>query len=44
MPETVFYIVAEYPQVKHVASEVNSPGVHEHGAEERQEITSGIGQ
>jgi hypothetical protein len=44
MPETVFHIVAEDPQVKHVAPEVNPPGVHEHGTEERQEITAGIGK
>jgi len=44
VPETVFHIIAEDPQVKHVAEEVNPPGVHEHGSEERQEITAGIGQ
>jgi hypothetical protein len=44
VPETVFHIVAKDPQVKHVAPQVDPPGVHEHGSEEGQEITAGIGK
>jgi len=44
MPETIFHIVAEDPQVQHVASQVKPPGMHEHGSEERRKITSGIGK
>jgi hypothetical protein len=43
VPETVFHIVTEDPQVKHVTSQVNPPGMHEHGSEERQKIAEGIG-
>jgi hypothetical protein len=44
MPETVFHIITEDPQVKHVAQEVNPASVHEHGGEDRQEITTGVGK
>jgi hypothetical protein len=30
VPETVFYIVTEDPKVKHVTSQVNPAGLHEH--------------
>src|SRR5450830_50792 len=40
----VFHIVTEDPQVKHVASEVNPSGVHEHGSEDGQETGAGIGK
>jgi len=30
--------------IRFVASEVNPPGMHEHGSEERRKITEGIGQ
>src|SRR5450759_2043827 len=40
----VFHIVAEDPQIKHVASEVNPSGVHEHGSEDGQEPRAGIGK
>jgi hypothetical protein len=42
--ETVFYIVTEDPQVKHVASQVKPSGVHEHGREDGQKISAGIGK
>jgi hypothetical protein len=42
MPETVFYIVAEYPQVEHVAAQMKPAGVHEHGREEGQGISDGV--
>jgi hypothetical protein len=44
VPKTVFHIVAKDPQVKHVASQVKPPGMHEHGGKERQKISNGIGQ
>jgi hypothetical protein len=44
MPETVFHIITEDPHVKHVAQEMNPPCVHEHGSEDRQEITAGVGK
>jgi len=42
--ETVFHIVAKDPQVKQVASKVNPPGMHEHGSEESQKISGGVGK
>ncbi len=30
MAELVLYVVAEYPEVKHVAAYVHQPAVHEH--------------
>jgi hypothetical protein len=42
VPETVFHIVTEDPQVQHVASQVKPPGMHEHGREDRQTIAEGI--
>ena len=44
MPKPVFHVVAEDPQIKQVAAQVNPPGMHEHGREERHKISAGIGQ
>src|SRR5450759_5280142 len=40
----VFHIVAEYPQVKHVSSQMNPAVVHEHRSEDGQETGAGIGK
>ena len=36
MPQTVFEVVAENPQVEHVAEDVHDAAVHEHRADERE--------
>ncbi len=42
MPEAVFDIVAEDPQVQHVAAEVQPTAMHEHGAENGCDVGSRI--
>jgi hypothetical protein len=44
MPKTIFDVVSKDPQVKHVTSQVEPPGMHEHGSEEGQKFTPGIGK
>ena len=44
MSETIFYVVAENSQVKHVSSNVEQTGVHEHGSEQCREISAGVGK
>src|ERR1041384_6377714 len=44
MPETVFDIVTEDPQVQHVAAEGTPPGVRESGREEAQKAAAGVSQ
>jgi len=43
MAESVFDVVAEDPEVKHVAEDMENPPVHEHGREERQGGVDGLG-
>jgi hypothetical protein len=42
--ETIFHIVAEDPQVKHITQEMQPPCMHEHGCEKRWEISNRICQ
>jgi len=42
--KTILYIVTENPQVKHVSSNVEQTGVHEHGSEQRRKISSWVGK
>jgi hypothetical protein len=44
VPETILDIVPKDPQVEHVATQVEPPGMHEHGGEQRQKIGAGIGE
>jgi hypothetical protein len=39
MPEVVFNIVAENPEIKHVTRYMQPTGVHEHRGKQRQKIT-----
>ena len=41
--EAVLDVVAEDPQVEHVAAQVQPAAVHEHGAEHRGDVAGGIG-
>jgi len=43
MAESVFDVIAEDPEVKHVAEDMEKPAVHEHGSEERQCGMDGLG-
>jgi hypothetical protein len=42
VPEMVFYIITEDPKVKHVTSQVNPAGMHEHQREDCQKNSDGI--
>ena len=42
MPEAVLDVVAEDPQVEHVAAEVQPAAVHEHGGENGRDVGSRI--
>ena len=42
VPEAVLDVVAEDPQVEHVAAEVQPAAVHEHGAENGRDVGSRI--
>src|SRR6185436_7241287 len=43
VPEAVFHVVAENPQVKHVATQMKPAGMHEHGTEESRNVRERIG-
>ena len=43
VPEAVLDVVAEDPQVEHVAAEVQPAAVHEHGAENGRDVGSADG-
>ena len=44
VPEPVLDVVAEDPEVEHVAAEVHPAGVHEHRREDRRHICGGVSQ
>jgi hypothetical protein len=44
VPEPVFHIVTEDPQIEHVATQVKPPDVHEHGSDECQGLPEGVGK
>ena len=44
MTEAILYVVAKYPQVQHVAPEVDPPGVHEHRGENGEKAGYRVGE